>query len=153
MYPAFPKAPGSKRKLYSDSPIDIFPPEQWAGIISMSGTVGHRSRGIHLRRDGAWRALGLDRGDGAGAGGGIEAAGGRAGANCLTQLNRDLCAILKHTGSPMLTTAFYLVADRHGDSALRECRASEAAVMQPGSPAGCAARQRDGKSRPALGLV
>jgi sigma-B regulation protein RsbU (phosphoserine phosphatase) len=29
----------------------------------------------------------------------------------LTHLNRDLCAILKHTGSPTLTTAFYLVAD------------------------------------------
>ncbi|HWH70959.1 MAG TPA: PAS domain-containing protein, partial [Candidatus Sulfotelmatobacter sp.] len=29
----------------------------------------------------------------------------------LTKLNSDLCAILKHTGSPLLTTAFYLVAD------------------------------------------
>jgi sigma-B regulation protein RsbU (phosphoserine phosphatase) len=29
----------------------------------------------------------------------------------LTQLNRDLCSILKQTGSPTLTTAFYLVAD------------------------------------------
>ena len=29
----------------------------------------------------------------------------------LTQLNRDLCAILQHAGSPTLTTAFYLVAD------------------------------------------
>ncbi len=29
----------------------------------------------------------------------------------LTKLNSDLCAILKHTGSPMLTTAFYLVAN------------------------------------------
>jgi phosphoserine phosphatase RsbU/P len=29
----------------------------------------------------------------------------------LTKLNRDLCAILKHTGSPTLTTAFYLTAD------------------------------------------
>src|SRR6185503_4542086 len=29
----------------------------------------------------------------------------------LTRLNHDLCAILKSTGSPMLTTAFYLVAD------------------------------------------
>jgi sigma-B regulation protein RsbU (phosphoserine phosphatase) len=29
----------------------------------------------------------------------------------LTRLNRDLCAILKHAGSPTLTTAFYLVAD------------------------------------------
>jgi len=29
----------------------------------------------------------------------------------LTKLNRDLHAILRHAGSPMLTTAFYLVAD------------------------------------------
>ncbi len=29
----------------------------------------------------------------------------------LQKLNFDLCAILKNTGSPMLTTAFYLVAD------------------------------------------
>ena len=29
----------------------------------------------------------------------------------LTKLNGDLCAILKHGDSPMLTTAFYLVAD------------------------------------------
>jgi serine phosphatase RsbU (regulator of sigma subunit) len=29
----------------------------------------------------------------------------------LSKLNRDLYSILKHTGSPMLTTAFYLVAD------------------------------------------
>ncbi len=30
----------------------------------------------------------------------------------LRKLNSDLCSILKSTGSPMLTTAFYLVADR-----------------------------------------
>lgn len=30
----------------------------------------------------------------------------------LRKLNSDLCSILKATGSPMLTTAFYLVADR-----------------------------------------
>jgi serine phosphatase RsbU (regulator of sigma subunit) len=29
----------------------------------------------------------------------------------LRKLNSDLCSILKSTGSPMLTTAFYLVAD------------------------------------------
>ncbi len=29
----------------------------------------------------------------------------------LSHLNRDLCSILKQAGSPMLTTAFYLVAD------------------------------------------
>ncbi len=31
--------------------------------------------------------------------------------NILRKLNSDLCAILKNTGTPMLTTAFYLVAD------------------------------------------
>jgi sigma-B regulation protein RsbU (phosphoserine phosphatase) len=31
--------------------------------------------------------------------------------NFLRKLNSDLCAILKNTGTPMLTTAFYLVAD------------------------------------------
>ncbi len=31
--------------------------------------------------------------------------------NFLRKLNSDLCTILKSTGSPMLTTAFYLVAD------------------------------------------
>ena len=31
--------------------------------------------------------------------------------NFLRKLNGDLCAILKNTGSPMLTTAFYAVAD------------------------------------------
>jgi len=30
----------------------------------------------------------------------------------LTKLNSDLHAILRHTGTPLLTTAFYLVADR-----------------------------------------
>ena len=29
----------------------------------------------------------------------------------MTKLNSDLCAILKHAGTPMLTTAFYLVAN------------------------------------------
>jgi sigma-B regulation protein RsbU (phosphoserine phosphatase) len=34
----------------------------------------------------------------------------------LTKLNSDLCAILKHTGTPLLTTAFYLVADCAADT-------------------------------------
>jgi sigma-B regulation protein RsbU (phosphoserine phosphatase) len=34
----------------------------------------------------------------------------------LTKLNSDLCAILKHTGTPLLTTAFYLVADCASDT-------------------------------------
>jgi len=31
--------------------------------------------------------------------------------NFLRKLNYDLCSILKNTGSPMLTTGFYAVAD------------------------------------------
>jgi sigma-B regulation protein RsbU (phosphoserine phosphatase) len=45
----------------------------------------------------------------------------------LTHLNRDLCAILKHTGSPTLTTAFYLVAD----SAAGELRYANAGHPKP----------------------
>ncbi len=45
----------------------------------------------------------------------------------LTQLNRDLCAILKHTGSPTLITAFYLVAD----TANRQLRYGNAGHPKP----------------------
>ena len=45
----------------------------------------------------------------------------------LTQLNRDLCAILQHTGSPTLTTAFYLVADAQK----RELRFANAGHPKP----------------------
>ena len=71
----------------------------------------------------------------------------------LTQLNRDLHAILKHAGTPMLTTAFYLVADwKHGTmrytnaghpKPLHVRRSLERVepLVNPG-----------GKSQPALGL-
>jgi sigma-B regulation protein RsbU (phosphoserine phosphatase) len=71
----------------------------------------------------------------------------------LTHLNRDLCAILKHTGSPTLTTAFYLVADA-ATGRLRYANAghpkpllvhrASAAVEPLGNSAG--------KANPALGL-
>lgn len=71
----------------------------------------------------------------------------------LTHLNRDLCAILKHTGSPTLTTAFYLVAD----SATGQLRHANAGHPRPllvhrGAGTVEALSHSDGKSRPALGL-
>ncbi len=71
----------------------------------------------------------------------------------LTHLNRDLCAILKHTGSPTLTTAFYLVAD----SATGQLRYANAGHPKPllvhrSNGTVEALANADGKSRPALGL-
>jgi sigma-B regulation protein RsbU (phosphoserine phosphatase) len=71
----------------------------------------------------------------------------------MTKLNSDLCAILKHTGTPMLTTAFYLVADWQAGTA---CYANAghpkpfhfrraAGVVEPLVNA-------SGKTQPALGL-
>ena len=71
----------------------------------------------------------------------------------LTKLNSDLCAILKHTGSPMLTTAFYLVADL----ATGELRYANAGHPKPlilrRSTGGLELlNNQDGKNKPALGL-
>ncbi|HZQ45809.1 MAG TPA: PAS domain S-box protein, partial [Verrucomicrobiae bacterium] len=71
----------------------------------------------------------------------------------LTQFNRDLCAILKHTGSPTLITAFYMVAD----SANRQLRYANAGHPKPllvhRNPAGLELLvNAGGKSEPALGL-
>jgi sigma-B regulation protein RsbU (phosphoserine phosphatase) len=71
----------------------------------------------------------------------------------LTKLNGDLHAILKHAGSPMLTTAFYLVADWNS-GLMRYTNAGHpkplhvrrnTGTVQPLGNAG-------GKSQPALGL-
>ncbi|MDB6121215.1 MAG: putative sensor protein [Pedosphaera sp.] len=71
----------------------------------------------------------------------------------LTKLNRDLCAILKHTGSPMLTTAFYMVADA-ATGTLRYANAGhpKPLLIQPGTGKLVSMANGDGKSRPALGL-
>jgi sigma-B regulation protein RsbU (phosphoserine phosphatase) len=71
----------------------------------------------------------------------------------LSQLNRDLYAILKHTGSPMLTTACYLTADwktqtlRYANAGhpkpLHVRRASERVEPLANAP---------GRNQPALGL-
>ena len=72
----------------------------------------------------------------------------------LTKLNSDLYAILKHTGTPMLTTAFYLVADweagnmRYANAGhpkpLHLLRRSQAEWHSLGNA--------EGKCQPALGL-
>jgi sigma-B regulation protein RsbU (phosphoserine phosphatase) len=71
----------------------------------------------------------------------------------LTKLNSDLYAILKHTGTPMLTTAFYLVAD---------VRTGAASYANAGHPKPLHLRRAagqvepllnaSGKGQPALGL-
>ncbi len=71
----------------------------------------------------------------------------------LTKLNADLCAILKHIGTPLLTTAFYLVADSQ-TGGLRFANAGHPKPFHIRR----AARQvvplssQAGKSQPALGL-
>jgi len=71
----------------------------------------------------------------------------------MNKLNRDLHAILRHTGTPLLTTAFYLVAD---------CRSSKLRFCNAGHPKPLLIRRNagevlplvnaSGKSQPALGL-
>jgi sigma-B regulation protein RsbU (phosphoserine phosphatase) len=71
----------------------------------------------------------------------------------LTKLNSDLFAILKHTGTPLLTTAVYLVADWQKGRA-RYANAGHPKPMlvcrSQGSVASLA--NSSGKSQPALGL-
>jgi sigma-B regulation protein RsbU (phosphoserine phosphatase) len=71
----------------------------------------------------------------------------------LRKLNFDLCSILKNTGSPMLTTAFYAVAD---------CRTGQLRFANAGHPKPLVIRRSmdrvealansSGRGQPALGL-
>jgi len=71
----------------------------------------------------------------------------------LRKLNGDLCAILKNTGTPMLTTAFYAVAD---------CRTGLLRFANAGHPKPLLVRRTSnsieplnnasGRGQPALGL-
>jgi sigma-B regulation protein RsbU (phosphoserine phosphatase) len=71
----------------------------------------------------------------------------------LTQLNRDLYAILKHAGTPMLTTAFYLVADWAGGT-MRYTNAGHPKPLHLRRSTGKVEPLGNlgGKSQPALGL-
>jgi sigma-B regulation protein RsbU (phosphoserine phosphatase) len=72
----------------------------------------------------------------------------------LTKLNRDLHAILKHAGTPLLTTAFYLVADwRNG--VMRYTNAGHPKPLHLRRVAGRVEplANASGRSQPALGLL
>jgi hypothetical protein len=69
-------------------------------------------------------------------------------ANFMRKLNYDLCNILKSTGSPMLTTAFYPWPTARPAAALRQRRPSQAAAHPPFARARWSPRQHR-RSRPA----
>ena len=71
----------------------------------------------------------------------------------LTKLNSDLYAILRHAGTPLLTTAFYLVADGQTGRA-RYANAGHPKPLLLRRAAGSVEPLSDtaGKSQPALGL-
>jgi phosphoserine phosphatase RsbU/P len=72
----------------------------------------------------------------------------------LTKLNNDLYSILKHGGSPLLTTAFYLVADWQ-TGAMRYANAGHPKPLHLRRSAGQVVRlaNASGKGQPALGLI
>jgi sigma-B regulation protein RsbU (phosphoserine phosphatase) len=71
----------------------------------------------------------------------------------LRKLNFDLCSILKNTGSPMLTTGFYAVADC-GTGLLRFANAGhpKPLILRRSVGAVEALANASGKGQPALGL-
>jgi phosphoserine phosphatase RsbU/P len=71
----------------------------------------------------------------------------------LTKLNRDLHTILKHTGTPMLTTAFYLVADWKSGT-MRHTNAGHPKPLHVRRSAGRVEPLANigGKNQPVLGL-
>jgi phosphoserine phosphatase RsbU/P len=71
----------------------------------------------------------------------------------LTRLNSELCSILKHTGTPVLTTAFYLVADCASDT-IRYANAGHPKPWHVRRQTGAAQTLRTphGKPQAALGL-
>ncbi len=71
----------------------------------------------------------------------------------LSKLNSDLHAILKHTGTPLLTTAFYLVADWKA-GAMRYANAGHPKPLHIRRSAGQVEPLANaaGKSQPVLGL-
>ena len=72
----------------------------------------------------------------------------------LTKLNCDLYSILKHTGRPLLTTAFYLVADSK-TGAMQYANAGHPKPLHLSRSAGTVAPlvNRSGKGQAALGLL
>ena len=73
--------------------------------------------------------------------------------NFLRKLNSDLCSILKSTGSPMLTTAFYLVADwKTGKLRFANAGHPKPLLMHRSTGRIELLTHASGRSEPALGL-
>jgi sigma-B regulation protein RsbU (phosphoserine phosphatase) len=71
----------------------------------------------------------------------------------LTKLNTDLFAILKHTGTPLLTTAFYVVADwTTGHARYANAGHPKPLLLRRGNGRVEPLPNASGKSQPALGL-
>jgi sigma-B regulation protein RsbU (phosphoserine phosphatase) len=71
----------------------------------------------------------------------------------FTKLNRDLHAILKHAGTPMLTTGFYLVADwKTGVIRYTNAGHPKPLLVRRNQKVVEALKNTSGKSQPALGL-
>jgi len=72
----------------------------------------------------------------------------------LSKLNGDLCSILSHTGTPLLTTAFYLVADWK-TGVMLYANAGHPKPLHVRRHAGqvVPVLNASGKSQPALGLI
>jgi hypothetical protein len=151
-YPRFPPTPFRRSKAPFSSSTATSRPNRSAAIFSASPPFPTRGGGVHLRRDRPRRPRRAGHRDDPRAGRGIEAAGARS-RHFLRKLNSDLCSILKSTGSPMLTTAFYAVADcRTGSHAVRQCRPSQAAAHPPLAGRVEPLANATGRSQPALGL-
>lgn len=72
----------------------------------------------------------------------------------LSKLNVDLCAILRHTGTPLLTTAFYLTADpRTGIMQYANAGHPKPFHLRRSQKEVVALANAAGRSQPALGLV
>ena len=71
----------------------------------------------------------------------------------LQKLNSDLCAILKNTGSPMLTTAFYFVADwQTGSVRFANAGHPKPLLVRHATRRGEPLANDCGRGQPALGL-
>jgi sigma-B regulation protein RsbU (phosphoserine phosphatase) len=71
----------------------------------------------------------------------------------MAKLNRDLYSILRHTGTPLLTTAFYLVADwKKGTARYANAGHPKPLHVQRSAKRVSPLTNASGKSQPALGL-
>jgi sigma-B regulation protein RsbU (phosphoserine phosphatase) len=72
----------------------------------------------------------------------------------MTKLNSDLCAILRHAGTPVLTTGFYLVADwRTGVMRYANAGHPKPLHVRHSARQAVPLANASGRSQPALGLI